>query len=254
MTFNLRNAEVFGGKIVGESVADSASKTPKLRHSYTISNIDFDKMPSGFRQAQKIGGLLSGEVDLDSYGVSQKELVENVKGKVNFNLASGHIKGVDLIEMAKNATSALTMVGDKTQRTEFQELSADINIKDGVLRTDNITFTSKILDFAGRGVVNLPDLVINLKMIPKIKNVSDESDLLGGIRAPIIVSGNLLQPSYRLEVEALVEDLIKNPKSTKNLVEQLKNDFKGIKGNIKNDVKDGDGSVVKDLKNILKGF
>lgn len=254
LTVNLRDAEVFGGNINGESIIDVVSSVPKIAHKYNISEVDFTRFPQGLGAINKIGGRVSGTVALNTRGASQKEFIDNVGGNVNFKVDGGYIKGIDLIAMAKNITAAFIAGARADQQTEFQQLSSDFNVEKGVLRTDNLIFSSKILDFAGRGDINLPDLSIDFRMIPKVKNVEDERDVLGGVRAPIIISGDLLQPSYRLEVQAIVEDLIKNPKSTENLVKQLKRDFKGIKDNIKSDAKGGDGSVVNDLKNILKGF
>lgn len=254
LAINIKKAEVFGGTITGDSSLDVVADTIKLRSKYNIAGIDIAQLPEAIGLKRKISGNIDGNVSLFARGLSEKDFIESLAGDVNFSITNGYIKGIDLVAMAKNITTAFLPSNRDDRQTDFDEFSADVIIDKGVLRTDNLVFTSKILDFAGSGVASLPDLSVNFRMIPKIKNVKDEQDVLGGMRVPIMITGNLLNPTYSLEVQTLVGDMIKNPKGTENLVKQLKNDFKGIKNKIKEGSASGGDGVVKDLKNILQGF
>src|SRR5690606_37146194 len=117
-----------------------------------------------------------------------------------------------------------------SQRTVFNEVSGSFEIKDGVIRNEDLDINSSIISFSGRGNISLPDMTISMRLTPRDKGGSDG---IAGIRTPLLISGHLLEPSFRLEVQTLVEDLIKSPKSTEGLVNQIKKDFEGIKENIK---------------------
>lgn len=253
-TLSVKEAEMLGGNINAEIVVDATSSVAKVRHKINLEEIDFTKLPTNFGTISNLGGRVSGGIMLASRGVSHKELINNVDGSISLRIDDGFIKNIDLVGMAKNINSAFYIGKHLEQKTIFKELAGDFDVRDGLVKTDNLTFGSDLLDFNGQGSANIPELTINFRMMPKIKKAKDEIDVPGGMRAPILISGSLLQPSFRLEVQTLVEDLINNPKGTENLVKQIKRDFDDIKGSMKSDEEDDDNGVVKDIRNILNGF
>ncbi len=259
LTISIKEAEVVGGNIHGESTLDITSSIPKIRNKINIEEADLSKLPINSGSfLSNIEGKVSGGFNLSSRGLSQRDIINNLNGNISVKASDGAVKGIDLVGMAKNITTAFLVGKTNEQKTVFKEISGDFEVNNGTATSDNITFNSDIIDFNGSMSVDLPALTINSRLLPKVKRLKDESDVLGGVRAPILITGSLLQPSFRLEIQTLVGDLIKNPKGTENLVKQLKRDFNDVKNNMKkgidgNNTKDP-GEMINDFKNILNGL
>jgi uncharacterized protein involved in outer membrane biogenesis len=252
---SLKEAEVFGGNITSELIVDATSSTPKIKNKINFEDIDLAKVQPGAGAATRLGGRLNGGALLTSRGVTEKELVGNVDGNLNLRVIDGVIEGLDLLGMAKNIPASFSIGKKLEQATKINDLSGSFDINKGVAQSEDVMLISDAVDFNGRGNINFPNLTVNFMVTPKLKRGTKEAgDVLGGLRAPILISGNLFQPSFKLEIQTLVMDLVKNPKGTEDLVKQIKNDFKDIKDNINSGIKNNDDGVVKNLKNILKGF
>jgi AsmA protein len=250
LTLSLKEAEVFGGNISGEVIVDTTSSATKIRHKINIEDVDLEKISAISNVANIFSGKVNAGIVLTSRGGSQKEIVGNLDGSLGIKIDDGFVRGVDMPGMVRNVASAFIVGEGIEKKTVFKDLSGDFDIKNGTLKTDDVVLTSEIIDFNGYGSLNLPELSINFLMSPKPKHAKDEVDILGGVRVPILVSGSLFQPSLKLQAQNLVEDMVKNPKVTEDIVKQIKNDFENIKGETKN----SDAGVVKDLKKILNGF
>ncbi len=253
-TLSVKEAEILGGNINGESVIDVTSNIPKIRKKINLEEVDFTKSPFNLGAINNISGKVSGGIILASRGISQKEFIKNLNGIISLRADDGVLKNIDLFAMAKNIPSAFNIGKNPDYTSPFKEVAGDFGVSAGIITTDDFTYLSEQIDFNGKGGVNLPELTVNFKMVPKIKRIKNESDSFSAIRMPLLISGNLLQPSFKLEPQSLVEDVIKNPKGTETLVNQLKNDFDSIKDTMKSDAANGNDDVVKDLKNILNGF
>jgi hypothetical protein len=89
-------------------------------------------------------------------------------------------------------------------------------------------------------------MTINYTLTPKLANENPDKP---SANIPVVITGSLFNPSFRLAVKSLVQDLIRNPQGADNLVKQLKNDLKDVKKNITN----GSGTeVIKNLQDIFK--
>lgn len=222
LTVSLKEAEIIEGNITGELIIDTTSGTPKIRQKLNFEQVDFATLPIQEGLIRNLSGKISGGANLTSRGVSQKDLIRNIDGNISFKIDNGSIKGVDLLAMSQNVASAFSIDPNSNKKTDFKELAGEFDVNDGIIKTDHFIFTSDILNFNGVGITNLPELTVNFKMVPKIRNIRNHSDVLGGIRMPIIMSGNLLAPSFRLEIKDIVEDFIKNPEGTDDLITQFK--------------------------------
>lgn len=248
LTASLKEAEILDGNITGELIIDTTSDMPKIRQKINLEQVDFSAIPIKRKIFDNIVGKISGGTNLTSRGISEKELVNNIDGNLSFKVDDGYIRNVDLIGISQNLVPAFGISPDK--KTDFKELAGEFDVNNGVIKTDHFTFTSELLDFNSAGILNLPELNINLRMVPKIKNTSNQEDKLGGISLPVLISGSIFEPSFNVEIKNVVEDFIKNPEGTDILINNLKRTGKDSKKSndiIVNSVKD---SVKDILKNI----
>lgn len=247
LTLNLKKAELYGGIAQSDLVIDNILIQPSFEQSLRVKNLNLSQMPKAISKDSHLSGILTGEMLLTAAGKSQREIVENLNGKAGFSVSEGSLNGIDLFSMINNVTSSLNINKNISNSTRFDQISGDIKIENGILSNDNFTLKSDVLNFAGEGTVDLPNLSVNYRLTPKFSQDFANAEKAGP-KVPVIISGNLLHPVFRLEVKAIVEDLINNPENSKNLAKQLKNDFRDIKKDI---TKEFNKDMIKDLKGIF---
>jgi AsmA protein len=243
LILNMKDSKIFDGNINGDVTVDSGAGNNTIKSNLKIEHLDFAQLPKKFERINLAGGVANTEVKLNSSGNNQKSIIGNLGGTANVNMVNISLEGVDIFSMVNNVVSAFD-IGHLTNKTVFKEISGDFNIKQGVISNDNCVLKSDVLNLAGSGTINLNDLTINYKLTPKYSQEAENADK--GPAVPVVITGNLMNPQFKLEVNSLVKDLINNPKGPENLVKQLKRDLKDAKENIKG------GDVINDLKGMFK--
>ena len=244
LTLNFKDVSLYGGIMNSEVVVDGASGLSVLKTKFDIKSLNMQQVLKMAGQKEIFEGKTDIEGSLYSVGNTQKALVEKLSGKMSLNVKDGVIQGVDLISILKSKPDAFNL-GAAKHTTRFEQISADFDIKNGLAVNENLVLKSDILNFAGRGEIDLPKQNIAYKLTPKYSQ-DFESNEEQKLSIPILISGNLFKPTIRLEVKSIVQDLINNPEGGKNLVNQLKRDFKDIKNNL------GSEGGVKSLKDMFQ--
>lgn len=244
LTVNLKDVSLYGGIVNVEAVIDVASGLPVLKAIFDIVNIDIAKLSEGSSKKESIAGKANIRGGLYSAGDNQRAIIEKLSGKATLNVVDGMVKGVDLISMVKSLPTAFD-TENSDNKTKFQEISGDFDIKNGIVTNENFILKSDVVNFEGRGEINLPQQTINYKLTPKYSQGFQKADEEKPV-IPILISGNMYKPLFRLELKTIVQDLINNPEAAKNLVNQLKRDFKDVKKDITGE------DAGKALKNLFQ--
>ncbi len=246
LTVVIKEAGIYHGNITGEVVVDNGNgKRPVFRSKMNLENInlaDINALKS--KSGEEVTGVANASLDIYSIGNSQREIVNNLSGNANLRAAEGAIKGIDLFSMLKNVTSAINL-GTNSGQTKFQEISGDFVAQNGIISNDNFVLKSDALNFVGAGKVNLNAMTVDYKLLPKYSQDFEKDKK--NLNVPIVISGSLFKPAFRLEVSAVVQDLIKNPQGAENLVKDLKNNFKSLK-------KKGGSPDLKNLQDNLQNM
>ena len=182
-------ATVASGKIEGQVTLDSAANNHRLALTSRLSGIELDRIAAlAALQSPKLGGTLSGNVDVDPTG--------NTSAK--FVLAPCRVEVVlPLIEL---------------ERIEFQTVEADLTLANGRIQIKECILKGKQLDglFAGFITPGTPpaDSRIDLKGSLKLHHVfltalreTIPADLFPKRRTPdggfpLQISGTLAKPSF----------------------------------------------------------
>jgi len=179
-----------------------------------------------------------------------------LNGKSSLQLADGAIKGIDIAGTIRNAKSKLNVLkgqssigADQTQKTDFSELSASFDIKNGVAHNEDLAMKAPILRLAkgdSRGDVDIANETINYLAKPTIvKSIKGQGgadlDALAGVSIPVKVTGTFSAPKYGVDFASLGTAIAKS-----NLLDKVGGDKAGaVKSLI------GDGDKVDALKGLL---
>lgn len=175
--------------------------------------------------------------NINTYGNSQKTLIEQLGGIVTINLTDGAIKGANLAAIARSAEGLLSGELDKVnldkefndaQKTDFASLLTTLSFSQGVGNVKELSLVNPFIRVSGLGKVDLPktavDLQIKTTLIASAQGQQAVDDKKG-VAIPIKVTGQFHQVKIRPDVRNVIEDKVKN--KLKNKVnDALKSLFK----------------------------
>jgi AsmA protein len=136
-------------------------------------------------------------------------------------LADGAVKGIDIAGSIRDAKARLgalrgeqTQAADKSQKTDFSELTATFRIANGVARNNDLSLKSPLLRVGGEGEINIGADSLTYLVKASIVGTSKgqggrETEDLRGVTVPVRVSGPLSAPSYKLDFGSVVTDTAK---------------------------------------------
>jgi len=246
LSYNLKNFNIYGGNITGEGVINNSGGPINVTGDIKLSDIDLEKLPKNISFIKSAEGKLNSDLNLKSSGFSVKQFISNLNGEGSFKVSEGVLEGIDFFSMVNNVTAAFN-IGSISNKTRFENISASFNATKGILSNSDLVLKSDLFNFTGQGDINLNNMTINYTITPKYSQDFNKDTNRPVI--PILISGDLAHPIFRLEVKTIVRDLINNPDNASNIVNQLKSDFKNLKNNFSGD---SGAKALKELKDIFK--
>jgi AsmA protein len=165
--------------------------------------------------------MLSGtgtvNIDVTTQGNSVGALKKALLGNASLNLADGALKGVDIAGSIRDLKNKVNILGkkdvnaDKTKKTDFSELTATFDIKNGVAHNEDLAMKAPVLRLAkgdSRGDIDIGNEKINYLAKPTVvKSLKGqggaELDDLSGIAIPIKVTGTFAAPKYGMDFAAI---------------------------------------------------
>src|SRR5262249_14932635 len=157
---------------------------------------------------------------------SERALVSSLTGNGQFALANGAIEGVDLASLILKKSGG-------AQKTPITDMKGTFTIAQGIVSNKDLVMNMPTLNVSGQGDVNLPAYTINYRLMPQMVQAAGTAGGTAkqGVAVPVIIEGNLDNPAFRPDLNAIVQDALKDPKAFK---EQLKNSRESLKDQIKN--------------------
>jgi AsmA protein len=132
-------------------------------------------------------------------------------GSARLQLKDGAIKGFNLADTARNVKSALGTKAakpDPSQKTEFSEMSASFNIKNGVAHNDDLKAQSPFLRLGGAGNIDIGNSTLDYTAKATLVATSKgqggrEVGNVAGVTVPVKLSGALDNPTWNVDYSAL---------------------------------------------------
>jgi AsmA protein len=162
-------------------------------------------------------------------GKSVNAMKRALAGTAKVDLRDGAIKGVDIAAILRKARSALgqqqAQAGATTERTDFSELTASFNIKNGVAHNEDLEVKAPLFRIGGRGDIDIGnssiDYVTKASVVATAKGQGGaEADQLAGVSVPVRLSGPFDNMKYDVNYGAVATDLAKS-KAGERLREKL---------------------------------
>lgn len=214
------SARLYDGTLNG-SLSAQAADNPVFAVKQALAGVALGPL---LRDAAKIDTLEARgavNVDLTTRGATVDALKKALSGTAAVNLADGAIKGIDIASTIRGAQNKLREVrgeqvqpANKALKTDFSEMKATFNVKNGVAHNDDLTMKSPLLRVAGAGDIDIGHDRMNYLLKATIVSTSkgqggkDLGDL-NGLTVPVKLTGALESPQYAIDFSGMATDFAK---------------------------------------------
>jgi len=199
ITLSPLSADVFNGKISGSVAADLRPRTPDCSLNAKLSGVDANALLSAVSgMKNELYGSLGARTNLKFALASGGDLTRTLNGTVDFALANGELKNVDILgEVSKflsllDGKIAARRAGDSTQ---LKHLSGTLTIANGVATTNNLKAATDSGNIAANGSLNLVNEAVDLHMTVGT----------GFLAMPVLVTGTTAHMRFAPDLEALAK-------------------------------------------------
>jgi len=234
LILTLGQLALYQGQGQGKVTVDGSGATPSVALDFSLAGLQVEPLLVAAAGTDRLSGTGKVTLDVTGSGKSQRALINDLNGKGALDLTNGQLKGVNLIALAENATSALTGInGDN--RTDFGSLTGTFTIVNGIAHNDDLQLKSGVIPITGKGTVNLPNRTVDYRV-----TVS----LAGAIGVPVLVSGPWDNLSYKPDLAGALEGAVQKPGAVLNQLRSLGTSGAGAAGS-------GAGAAVDKLKSLF---
>jgi AsmA protein len=248
-------ANLYQGSMDGLLKVDARS-TPSITFKQSMKNIAIGPLLVDAINNDMLEGKGTLNVDVTTTGNTVSALKKALAGKSTVNLADGAIRGIDIPGTLRDIKSKVALFQDKSsigadekKKTDFSELSASFDIKNGVAHNEDLTMKAPILRLAkgdSRGDIDIGNETINYLAKPTIvKSLKGQGgadlDSLAGLSIPVKITGTFSAPKYGMDFAAIGAAMAKS-----NLLDKVG----GEKGTAVKELL-GDGDKTKALESLL---
>ncbi|HEV3010536.1 MAG TPA: AsmA family protein, partial [Burkholderiales bacterium] len=157
------SAKLYEGTISGELAVDANKNQISLKEQ--LQNVSVGPILRDFAEQDRLDGRGDIALDVTAAGATANAMKRSLSGTAKMQLRDGAIKGVNVGEIVRKARTALggsqsaaqgQSAGDKTQKTDFSELSASFAIKNGVAHNEDLDVRAPLFRLGGAGDINIP--------------------------------------------------------------------------------------------------
>lgn len=203
-------ANLYGGSTTGSLVADANGN--KVHVKEAAQNVAIGALLRDAANKDLLEGKGSVALDVQTAGATVPAMKKALAGSAHLAMKDGAIKGFNLADTARNVKSAVgmkTAKPDPSQKTDFSELSASFNIKNGVAHNEDLKAQSPFLRLGGAGNVDIGNSTIDytakatLVATSKGQGGRTVNDV-AGVTVPVKLSGALDSPTWNVDYSALV--------------------------------------------------
>ncbi len=204
------SAQLYGGALTG-SISATAHETPMIAVKQNMRGVQMGALLAATTGAEKLGGKGTLDLDMSTQGGSMGALGKALNGSVALALAHGSLAGLNLrtaliegkSELGKKNAEQIHPANFSAQ-TEFSELKATFNFKNGQVGASDFEMRSPFIRTAGAGEINPASGNLNYRLNATVssainRRTAGELAEFKGVSVPMRVSGSYASPSIALD-------------------------------------------------------
>lgn len=244
MNGTLTASGFYGGDLALNALIDNNATPAAVQTRLLLSKIDLQSFLKAYAGTERFTGKADLSLNATSQGVTQRELIANMRGSGDLSSPEGVIRGVDLNALLSNVATAFQSVRSDNQKTPYGNLTASFTINRGVVSNNDLVMQLDKGRVTGMGQIDLPQFYVNYRLEPAmavaVRN-KDGSTRADAIAVPVIIEGSLDAPQFTADLQAVVRDVINDPRKYKQQIKTLKEEYKKM-------------NSLKDIGKLLQGI
>jgi uncharacterized protein involved in outer membrane biogenesis len=190
------------GRLAGEVKIDSRKNVPKVHIDVRVKDIQLDqlkgKKPGA---APPLEGVMQARAVIDGTGDSVHAVMSNANGMLTVVLPDGQITSAFAELTGINVSKGLgLLLTQSDEKVPIRCGVAQFTVKEGLMNAENITFDTQNVLIKGSGDIKLGPEALNLEIKGEPKKIR-----FTRVRAPIEIKGNLMKPSFGVDVGSTVK-------------------------------------------------
>ena len=185
-----------GALIKGDVTIDASQDIPSIDMELTADDVDYGLLLKQAGVAEIVEGLLDVTLRLSGDGRTRREFLGDADGQLIIVAEDGRIgsRRLDLWGSAL-VTTMLSPSWHRTDVTKLNCIVANIDIEDGVARSDDLLMDTQRITVAASGALGLESEELNFVFAPRPKRAS-----LISLTNPVSVTGTLADPQVSVTV------------------------------------------------------
>ena len=243
-------AKLYDGSYDGAVNLNATGKQPSLALDTKLAGVNIAPLLQDMTGDAKLTGTGNITANLNTAGADLPAMKQRLNGKADLLFKDGAYKGINIGAILRKANAllegrSLKEVSSKEQ-TDFSEMTATLNITDGVVKNDDLTAKSPAIRVNGAGQANLVteqvDYTVKASVAKTAKGQGgEELDSVGGYTIPVRCQGTFAEPGCKPNFEGLVK-----AKVDKAVDEQTDKAKDKVKKKLKEQLGDEAGKKLKD--------
>lgn len=208
----------YQGRLEARVTVDARGEVPGYAAAIDLRSVAIGPLLEALLEDESmLVGTGSLGVDVRTEGATVQALTESLNGQGEMRFSDGAVRGINVARIIRNAEARLrgeTPEDDgEPDETDFTALAGSFQIRDGVVRNDDLTASSPLLRVAGRGSADLParemDYRLDTTLVATIEGQGGRSlEDLRGVNLPIRITGAFEEPRFRLDLEDVVRERV----------------------------------------------
>lgn len=262
---NPLTANLYQGTLASAVSINAAPAIPTFAVQHNMNGISVGPLFKDLANNDTLEGKGNVTLDVTTQGNTESAMKKALNGNAALKLVDGAVKGIDIAGSIRNAKAKLGALrgehiqqDDKSQKTDFSELTGTFAIRNGVAHNTDLSIKSPLLRIGGEGDINIGEdsltylVKASIAATTKGQGGKELADLTG-VTVPVRVTGPLASPSYKLDFGSMVTDAAKQKveeKVTSELQKRLSGGTAG--GAAAKDVGKGETKGGSSPKDVLK--
>jgi AsmA protein len=211
LTVDPLSANLYEGSTKGALNVDA--NTNRFVVKQTLSGIAIGPLLRDAAQKDLLEGRGNVALDLTTQGNLVSALKKALNGNAQLALKDGAVKGIDLAGAVRTVKAKFggkdaEGTASRGEKTDFSELTASFDIKDGIAHNDDLNLKSPFIRVGGEGDVNIPasslDYVVKVALVGSMAGQGGkELTELKGFTVPVRLSGPFTALKYKVELSQM---------------------------------------------------
>ncbi|MFH1045188.1 MAG: AsmA-like C-terminal region-containing protein, partial [Pseudomonadota bacterium] len=240
-------AILYQGSLAG-ALSVQAAAIPVITVKQNLTGVNVGTLLKDAANFDSLEGKGNLTLDVSGQGQTMSSIKKALNGNAAIRLTDGAIKGVNIAGSIRDAKAKLgALKGDKaqaasqTEKTDFSELSATFNIKNGVAHNNDLAGKSPLLRLGGEGDIDIGNESLNYLIKATVVAAvagqgGKELAELKGVTVPVKLSGPFTAPQYKIDFSGIAagaaKAVVENKKEEikAKAQDQVQNKLKGLFG------------------------